>query len=91
MIKVAVQFCGGCDPAYERVEYLEKIKSAAGNRIRWVSIKDGEFEAILVISGCAKACPEERLCRAVPIVSLKTDEPDPQLVADMLVEKGAKR
>ncbi len=91
MITVAVKFCGGCNPAYERLEYLEKIKSAAGDRIRWVLIGDGGFEAILVISGCLTACPEEHLPDSVPILSLKTDDADPRSVADMLIEKGAKR
>ena len=91
MIGVAVKFCGGCDPAYERLEYFERIKSAAGNIIRWVSLDEGGFNAILLISGCATACPEERLPDHVPVVSLKTDGADPQTVVDMLVEKGAKR
>ncbi len=91
MIKVAVKFCGGCDPTYERREYLEKIKSAAGDRIQWVSIRESGIEAILLISGCPKACPEEHLQGPVPIVSIKTDDIDPQRVADMLIEKGVKR
>ncbi len=90
MIQVAVKFCGGCNPAYERLEYFERIRSAAGNRIRWVFLRDGGFESILLISGCPRACPEEGLPRTVPVVSLTTDDNDPQRVVDMLVQKGAK-
>lgn len=90
MIKVAVKFCGGCDPAFERVEYLEKIKAAAKNHIQWVLCTDSDYEAILLISGCQTACPEDQLPRTVPIVSLKTDEMAPQQVVRMLIGKGAK-
>lgn len=88
---MAVKFCGGCDPAYERLEYFERIKSVAGNSIRWVTTGDGGFEAILLISGCLKACPEERLPDSVPVVSLKTGDAHPERVVDMLIDKGAKR
>lgn len=86
MIKVAVKFCGGCDPAYERVAYLSKIKAAAGSGFRWVLLREGGFEAILLLSGCPRACPEEDLPRSVPIVSLQSDERNPEIVVKMLTE-----
>jgi hypothetical protein len=84
MIKVAVKFCGGCDPAYERVEYLRKIEDAASRRIRWMSLQDDGYEVILLICGCQRACPEEELPGSVRIVSLKSDEADPERVVNML-------
>lgn len=84
MINVAVKFCGGCDPAYERVEYLRKIEDAASHRIRWMSLQDNGYEVILLISGCQRACPEEELPRSVRIVSLTSDEADPERVVSMI-------
>ncbi len=83
---MAVKFCGGCGPAYERVAYLNKIKAAAGSRIRWVLLQEGGYEAILLLSGCPRACPEEDLPRPVPVVSLKSEARDPEIVAGMLTD-----
>lgn len=86
MIQVAVKFCGGCDPGYERVAYFSKIKAAAGQGFRWVELKEGGYQAILLLSGCPRACPEEDLPGSVPLVSLKSDERDPERVVRMLTE-----
>ncbi len=88
MIKVAVKFCGGCDPEYERVEYLDRIKGAAGDRIHWVGLQEEEYAAILLICGCPRACPEEELTPSVSVVSLKSNVLDPEKVVGMLTIRG---
>jgi len=61
MKKVAIKFCGGCDPNYDRVEYWKCIRSAAGDRIEWIRVDDSNYEAVLVISGCQRACVEREI------------------------------
>ena len=41
--KVALKYCGGCNPGFDRVAYVEKIKSAAGPDIEWVTLDDEEI------------------------------------------------
>lgn len=87
MKRVALKFCGGCDPDYDRVEYWEKVRSAAGDRIKWLRVDDEGIEVALLINGCARACLENDL-EHVPIrytISIKDDTINPeQLIANLL-------
>ena len=63
---------GGCNPSYDRVEYVREIQEAAGDRIAWVSLDEGGFTTILLVSGCDKQCVEmaeyeESGCRIIRI------------------------
>ena len=78
-IRVVLKYCGGCDPAYDRVSYQERIADAAEGNIDWVSIEDPPFEAVLVINGCARACKEKDLAseHRWRIISVRDDRTDP--------------
>jgi hypothetical protein len=56
--RVGLKYCGGCNPSYERVEYVEALREAAGGRIEWVSADEGGFSSLLVVCGCDKQCVE---------------------------------
>ncbi|MCG6533863.1 MAG: hypothetical protein L7F78_04050 [Syntrophales bacterium LBB04] len=87
MRKVALKYCGGCDPAFDRVAYFNEIKSAALDRIEWVRPDDSDFQSLLVINGCLTACPERDLtyeCKG-PVLSLRNKEMDPQRVVELLL------
>jgi hypothetical protein len=59
--KIALKYCGGCDPGFDRVEYFNTIRTAIGNAIEWVTPDDQGVDIILVISGCDTACPERSI------------------------------
>lgn len=88
--RIALKYCGGCDPGFDRVEYFNKIKNAAGDRIEWVTLDDPDFETVLVISGCDVACPTEHMvstaCRR--IVSVRDDKSDPAEIVQSLLSEG---
>jgi hypothetical protein len=86
-MKVALKYCGGCDPAYERVEYFQRIKQAAGKSIQWVRPDEGGYSALLLICGCDKACPLEEMPRTDNLVLIKHDQAAPEAVAARLKEK----
>ena len=46
-----MKYCGGCNPSYERVEYVREIQKAAGSRVTWVTLDEGDFCALLLVSG----------------------------------------
>lgn len=56
MKPVAVKYCGGCNPSYDRVRYVEGIRRAAEGRIEWVSLEEGRAETVLVVGGCERQC-----------------------------------
>ncbi|WP_157212092.1 hypothetical protein [Desulfomonile tiedjei] len=86
--RVALKYCGGCDPGFDRVEYFNRVRSAAGEAIEWVTLEDSDFGAILVISGCETACPGVSIDPSAYhcIVSVKDDRFDPQEVVDTLLK-----
>jgi len=85
--RVAIKFCGGCDPAYERGEYFRAIRRAAGGRIHWVRPKEADWERLLLICGCATACPVEELAQVLGAsLVCRTDDaaPPDKVVAELL-------
>ena len=87
MRRIAVKFCGGCDPTYDRVEYLESIKAAAGDLLDWVSVDSPDFETLLIINGCEKACPEKELPKKLgrPVISLTNNALFPERVIEIIM------
>ena len=57
--RIALKYCGGCNPTFDRAEYVKKIQSAAGDRIEWATLDDAAWDGILLIHGCNTACLEK--------------------------------
>ena len=90
MKRIGLKYCGGCNPSYERVEFVAAIREAAGNRIEWVSPDAGGFSLLLVVSGCDKQCVDmaeyERTgCR---LVRIKDDRRPPSEILSLLLEES---
>jgi len=85
--KVAIKYCGGCDPGYDRVEYAGRIRSCAAGSIEWVRLNDDEYQVILLIGGCPRLCPEPdlELGPAKRLVSVNSDDLDPSAVVALLL------
>jgi hypothetical protein len=89
---VALKYCGGCDPTYDRVACFETIKLLAGDRIVWVPLDGdscGDCAGILVITGCPTACPERDVIppAGVPLVVIRNKDCDPQRTVDILLNE----
>lgn len=58
--KVAVKFCGGCNPDFDRVHYLDLIRSGANDAIYWVQVEgESSFDFVLFVNGCPVCCCEK--------------------------------
>jgi len=87
--RVALKYCGGCDPGFDRVQYFNRIRIAAGDFIEWVGLDDRDFEVVLVISGCETACPEESIgLTPARIVTVRNDKKDPGEIAQHLLTEA---
>ena len=87
-MRVALKFCGGCDPSFERVEYGRAIAAAAKERIEWTRLGEGPYDAVLLICGCDHACIENEMPSDAPLVSLKDPGVAPEEVIASLLRKG---
>ncbi len=85
-MKVALKYCGGCDPGYERVDYYQAVKRAAGDGIEWTTLDAGGWDAVLLICGCESACPEDELPAGARVIKVTDDSRPPEEVARLLME-----
>ena len=88
MKRVGLKYCGGCNPSYDRVEYVREIQETAGKQVEWVSLDAGGFTVILLVCGCDKQCVEmaeyeETGCR---LIRIKNNDSDPTEILASLLE-----
>lgn len=97
--RIGIIFCGGCDPAYDRVKYADAIKDAFGLiKIKWLNLDDlnnepvdgtGKILSVLIISGCQTSCPEDKMKQwpHMNYITIKNNETPPLIVAKLLLEE----
>jgi hypothetical protein len=54
--RLAIKFCGGCNPLLERGQLAEKVRQGL-SAPQWVSWEE-ESDLVLIINGCPTACAE---------------------------------
>jgi hypothetical protein len=88
---VALKYCGGCNPGFDRAAYVGKIKSAAGRNIEWVTLDEEGFDAVLLVSGCDTACPRRSLdlSEYKQSVTIRDDKVSPEDLVKILLESEA--
>ncbi|MGL4483380.1 MAG: hypothetical protein ACRCUS_00365 [Anaerovoracaceae bacterium] len=55
-MKIAVRFCGGCNPSYDRRGALERIQKLLEKYHFEFAKEDESYDKLLVISGCMNQC-----------------------------------
>ena len=55
-MNVGVKFCGGCNPNYDRGALFERIPEAYPEHDFEFADDTKEYDALLVICGCPRAC-----------------------------------
>jgi len=68
-----VKYCGGCNPGYDRVEAVERIRSALeGSAV--LSTSDTEKPGIvLAVAGCETACADLSSFTGVEIIRISSE------------------
>lgn len=52
-----VKFCGGCNPRYERMDALAKLKAFFKGKVDFDYAKENiDYDVLLVIGGCTNCC-----------------------------------
>lgn len=88
-MKIALKYCGGCDPDYDRVDYYQRIKTAVGDGVQWTRLDEGDHDLVLVICGCAKACVVDEIPDDKPVIMIKDDDADSEEVAAQIKKRSA--
>jgi len=58
LLKIGIKFCGGCNPAFDRVAAVEKIKKGLEGKAEFVPLNDETSEMVIAVMGCGNACAE---------------------------------
>jgi hypothetical protein len=59
--KVGIKYCGECNPAYERVEMIQRVQSQLKDRFLFLRHDEPDIEVMVLISGCHRACASKYL------------------------------
>ena len=66
-MKVAIKYCGGCNPDYDRVALVKRIKENLNGKIEFVSPDAESIDLVLAIEGCQTACADLSTIKATQI------------------------
>jgi hypothetical protein len=55
--RLAIKFCGGCNPVIERGQLARIIRRDLAEGVRWASAEE-EVDLLLIINGCLTACAD---------------------------------
>ena len=58
MLKVAIKYCGGCNPGYDRVALADYIKNSLHGRAEFVPLDSQEIDLVLAVEGCKTCCAD---------------------------------
>jgi hypothetical protein len=82
---IALKYCGGCDPGFDRVQYFNRIRDAAAGALQWVPLGENGCDTVLIISGCETACPERFVDPKLHRISVRDDHRHPDAIMKMLL------
>lgn len=61
-MRIGVKYCGGCNPRYDRLEFVARLKGELSEEVEWLNASTAEepLDFVLVVCGCTAACAEHR-------------------------------
>ena len=77
MRKLAVKYCGGCNPSIDRTEFVGKLAVWLAERnAGWklVTMKENDFDAVLLVNGCPVGCVQKQFLHETRPVILVAGE-----------------
>ena len=59
VLRLALKYCGGCNPDYDRVAVAASIRARLDGRVEFVTAGDGSgVDIVLLLAGCETACAD---------------------------------
>ena len=66
-MKVAIKYCGGCNPDYDRVALVKYIEKSLHGKVEFVSAEDENINLVLAVEGCKTACADLNAFKGIKI------------------------
>lgn len=88
--RIGIKYCGGCNPTYERAELVKKVQFLTGERFHFLHFDQKDFDGLLLIQGCERACAMENLNpKEIPHLSITKESELKKIInwLDRFVEK----
>ena len=82
MLRIGIKFCGGCNPAFDRVAAVERIKRELEGKAEFVPLNNETAEMVLAVMGCGNACAELGEIKGKQIILITEDKE-----ADAVIEE----
>jgi hypothetical protein len=57
-IRIAIKYCGGCNPAYDRVEAVAGMLARLADVVAVVPLDDERADVLVAVEGCRTACAD---------------------------------
>ncbi len=89
MKRVGLKYCGGCDPAYDRVAYVRAIQEAGGDRLQWVPLDAEKYSILVIISGCDRECIQEEMFNRAggrAVISVRDNSRPPEEIVSLILK-----
>ncbi len=58
MLKVAIKYCGGCNPGYDRVALANYVQKSLLGRVEFVALDSEVVDIVLAVKGCKTCCAD---------------------------------
>lgn len=72
--RIGIKYCGGCMPEYDRNDLFEALHEVLTGKVNFVSWKDPDTTATLVMAGCPNACADIESFSHKPVFIIKQPE-----------------
>ena len=85
-MKVAIKYCGGCNPDYDRVALVKCIEKSLHGKVEFVSAEDEDIDLVLAVEGCKTACADLSVFKGIKIRFINRIEDAAEVLS---IEHGA--
>ncbi len=72
-MKIALKYCGGCNPVYERENIAKWLKKDFENIEIGFVMEQTVYDLVIVICGCSAECVSEKYFDIVPIIYIHSE------------------
>ena len=71
-VKIAIKYCGGCNPEFDREEAVDEMLSRLGQTVEVLALDDPAVEMVVAVQGCPVSCADLDAHQGKTIVTLSS-------------------